>query len=43
MARSINIDCLSLDISDSIVFKYDKTNMDRTSEFVQEKTVILTL
>jgi len=33
MARSINVDCLSLHnikrgISDSIVFKYDKTKMD---------------
>jgi hypothetical protein len=42
MARSINIDCLSLHnlkrgISDSIVFKYDETKMDKTGEFVQEK------
>ena len=42
MACSINIDCLSLhnlkrDISDSIVFKYDETKMDKTGEFVQEK------
>jgi len=42
MACSINIDCLSLHnlkrgISDSIVFKYDETKMDKTGEFVQEK------
>jgi hypothetical protein len=44
MARSINVDCLSLHnlkrgISDSIVFKYDETKMDKTGEFVQEKNV----
>ena len=42
MACSINVDCLSLHnlkrgISDSIVFKYDETKMDKTGEFVQEK------
>ena len=47
MARSINIDCLSLHnlkrgISDSIVFKYDETKMDETGEFVQEKMCIPT-
>jgi hypothetical protein len=26
-------------ISDSIVFKYDETKMDKTGEFVQEKNV----
>jgi hypothetical protein len=44
MARSINVDCLSLHnlkrgISDSNVFKYDETKMDKTGEFVQEKNV----
>ncbi len=38
----MNVVCLSLHnmkhgISDSIVFKYDKTKMDKTGEFVQEK------
>jgi hypothetical protein len=42
MARSINIDCISLHnikkgVSDSIVFKYDNTKMDQSGEFVQEK------
>ena len=42
--RSINVDCLSLHnlkrgISDSIVFKYDETKMDKTGEFMQEKNV----
>ena len=42
MARSINVDCLSLHnikhvISDFIVFKYDETKMDKTGEFLQEK------
>ncbi len=44
MARSCNVDCLSFHnikrgISDSIVFKYDETKMDKTGEFVQEKNV----
>ena len=42
MARSINIDSLSLHhmkrgVSDSIIFKYDETKMDKSGEFVQEK------
>ena len=48
MARSINVDsialhCIKRGISDSITFKYDETKMDKTGEFVQEKTAILTL
>ncbi len=44
MARSCNVDCLSFHnmkhgISDSIVFKYDETKMDKTGVFVQEKNV----
>jgi hypothetical protein len=44
MAHSINVDCLSSHnlkrgISDSIVFKYDETKMDKTGDFVQEKNV----
>jgi hypothetical protein len=42
MAHSINVDCLSLHnikqgISNSIVFKYDETKMEKAGEFVQEK------
>ncbi len=41
MARSINIDCLSLHnlkrgISDSIVFKYNEIKMDKRSKFVKK-------
>ena len=39
----MNADCLSLHnvksgISDSIVFEHDETKMDKTGDFVQEKT-----
>jgi hypothetical protein len=45
MARFINVDSIALHsikrgISDSITFKYDETKMDKTGEFVQEKTVM---
>jgi hypothetical protein len=45
MACSINVDCLSLHklkrgVSDSIVFKYGETKMDKTDEFVQEIMLI---
>ena len=48
MARSINVDCLSLHnikrgVSDSIVFKYDEKKMDKTGKFVQEKNATPTL
>ena len=44
MACTCNVDCLPFHnikhgISDSIVFKYDETKMDKTGEFVQEKNV----
>ena len=45
MACSCNVDCLSFHnikqgFSDSIVFKYDETKMDKTGEYVQEKIIL---